>query len=115
MRNSVGFFFFGASMKYDKPPFTTVLKSWLDALNVVRNICAHHGRLWNRELGYRIMIPGMHKYPEWHTLLQYLLGRVAPTSKWPVRLQALLKDYPAIPIRLMGFPSDWGKSPIWKR
>ena len=29
----------------------TVFQSWLIALNGVRNICAHHGRLWNRELG----------------------------------------------------------------
>ena len=27
-----------------------VLRSWLLALNVVRNICAHQGRLWNQEL-----------------------------------------------------------------
>jgi len=26
-----------------------VLKSWLHSLNYIRNICAPHGRLWNRE------------------------------------------------------------------
>ena len=35
----------------------TVLKSWLLTLNTVRNICAHHGRLWNREFGVRPKIP----------------------------------------------------------
>jgi abortive infection bacteriophage resistance protein len=28
-----------------------LLESWLHTLTVVRNICAHHSRLWNRELG----------------------------------------------------------------
>jgi abortive infection bacteriophage resistance protein len=41
-----------------------VLQSWLGALNVVRNICAHHGRLWNRELGFKPMIPRENKYPK---------------------------------------------------
>jgi abortive infection bacteriophage resistance protein len=26
--------------------------SWFRSLNAARNICAHHARLWNRELGY---------------------------------------------------------------
>ena len=34
-----------------------VLESWLTSLNAVRNICAHHSRLWNRELGYKPIIP----------------------------------------------------------
>lgn len=105
-----------------------MLQSWLGALNVVRNICAHHGRLWNRELGYKIFIPRRKKYPEWHTpveipnnrmfailtVLRFLLRQVAPTSKWPDRLRTLFQDYPEVPIRWMGFPKDWEKSPLWK-
>ncbi|MCL2757588.1 MAG: Abi family protein, partial [Coriobacteriia bacterium] len=34
-----------------------VLESWLICLNTVRNICAHHGRLWNRILGIKPVIP----------------------------------------------------------
>jgi len=34
-----------------------VFESWITALNAVRNICAHHGRLWNREFGYKPLIP----------------------------------------------------------
>lgn len=30
---------------------TPVLSSWLKSYQRVRNICAHHGRLWNRGLG----------------------------------------------------------------
>lgn len=34
-----------------------ILESWLKAFNSIRNICAHHGRLWNKELGVSIKIP----------------------------------------------------------
>lgn len=105
-----------------------LLQSWLGALNVVRNICAHHGRLWNRELGYKIFIPRKQKYPQWHapveigndrmfavlTVLRFLLRYVAPTSQWAERLKELFRKYPDVPIRWMGFPDHWEKSPLWK-
>jgi len=105
-----------------------MLQSWLGALNVIRNICAHHGRLWNRELGYKPYIPQKQKYPQWHdpvsvpnnrifailTILKYLLNRVAPTSHWDQRLYKLLADYPEISTATMGFPKKWEKIEIWK-
>ncbi|MBU4348575.1 Abi family protein [Patescibacteria group bacterium] len=44
-----------------------VLISWIQTINVIRNICAHHSRLWNREMGVKPFIPRKKKYPEWHT------------------------------------------------
>ena len=32
------------------------LVSWLHCLAYVRNVCAHHGRLWNRELSLRRLL-----------------------------------------------------------
>lgn len=43
-----------------------VLESWLLSLNTVRNICAHHSRLWNRELGIKPKMPRAKDYPAWH-------------------------------------------------
>lgn len=102
-----------------------VFESWLGALNVVRNICAHHGRLWNRELGYKPMIP--RKDARWHepvevpddrafgilTILRYLLDDIAPQSGWTGRLEELHVEYPAVPRRSMGYPDDWRDCPIW--
>lgn len=34
-----------------------VLESWLKTFNDVRNVCAHHRRLWNKEFGRSIVIP----------------------------------------------------------
>ena len=36
---------------------STVLLSWLHTFTYVRNICAHHGRLWNRQLAIAMIVP----------------------------------------------------------
>jgi abortive infection bacteriophage resistance protein len=105
----------------------TVFDSWLLTLNTVRNICAHHGRLWNREIGTAPMIPRKTKHPEWHTpspfpanrlfsvltLCKWCVDRVAPQSGWAARLRNLLDEFPMIPRLDMGFPEGWSQSPIW--
>lgn len=102
-----------------------VLESWLKTLNQVRNICAHHGRLWNRELGIKPRIPdnnGIWKQPVVVankrifgvlTILKYIINHIAPQSKWGSRLFKLLEDYPDVPIKSMGFPDNWRECPIW--
>ncbi|MCE5248998.1 Abi family protein [bacterium] len=105
-----------------------VFKSWFISLNAVRNICAHHGRLWNRELGYKPLLPSERKYPEWHTpvtisnnrvfviltILKYMITVISPECLWSERLTELLDEYPEISRSSMGFPVDWNTYPIWK-
>jgi len=105
-----------------------VLYSWLTSLNGVRNICAHHGRLWNRVLGYRPKLPYERKYPQWYqpvaipqdkvfvilTILRYMLRFVAPTTRWEDRLRSLLSSNKDISTTAMGFPERWMESPLWK-
>lgn len=105
-----------------------VFDSWLLALNTVRNICAHHGRLWNRENGVKPIIPRIYEYPQWHTpvkvenkrvfavltICRHCLGLIAPQSQWPMRLRKLMEEFPAIPRDEMGFPANWLDSPIWQ-
>ena len=105
-----------------------VLKSWLVAINTTRNICAHHGRLWNRGIGTRPIIPKRSKYPEWHepfnvrsdnmfgilTILSYLLERIAPDTAWRVRLFELLKLLDEDELRRMGFAEGWKECALWK-
>ena len=68
-----------------------VLCSWLKTLNYVRNICAHHARLWT-----------------------YMLGRIAPRSAWRVRLYSLFDRFPEIPLTSMGIAPDWRDHVLWK-
>ena len=105
----------------------TVLISWLATLNQIRNLCAHHARLWNRGFGIKPTIPRPNKHPQWHhpvpitddrlfgalTVLHFLLRQVAPQSQWRQRWENLLARYPVIPISPMGFPANWKDSPIW--
>ena len=107
-----------------------VLESWLITINFVRNICAHHGRLWNRGLGSKEpAIPRKHKHPQWHvpvtvasdrmfgvlTILHYMLKQVATQSRWRDRLTGLFDKHPDVPLRFMGFPENWMECPIWKK
>ncbi len=107
-----------------KTPFI----SWLRSLNVVRNICAHHERLWNRVLGVApILYPkneAKKRGSKWFTpvvvnnkrifasitLVIEILSVMAPKSGWKKRLLALLESHPDIPLREMGFPEDWTKT-----
>jgi abortive infection bacteriophage resistance protein len=105
----------------------SVFQSWLLTLNTVRNICAHHARLWNRVIGTKPRIPK--KDIVWHdpveitndrmfgvlTICKHCIDQIAPQSSWSDRFRRLLKAYPDMPIAGMGFPSDWEESDIWKR
>jgi abortive infection bacteriophage resistance protein len=104
-----------------------VFDSWLMTLNAVRNICAHHGRLWNREIGVKPLIPRPPKYTEWRqpirvdnnrvfavlTICRYCLRITAPQSRWADRLRELIAQSPNIPAPSMGFPERWEQCPIW--
>lgn len=98
----------------------SVLQSWLHTLTFVRNICAHHARLWNRELGVPPTWPERLETPDGRParnvprrlftvvmMLTYLTLQISPDTRWPARLQALLDEYPDIPRGPMGFPEDW--------
>lgn len=105
---------------------TKVLDSWLVTVNTVRNICAHHGRLWNRVIGNPPMIP---RDGEWHepfevrndkifgtlTVLSYLLERVAPDTGWRDRLLGLVGSLSVHNQGRMGFASGWESCPLWAR
>jgi len=105
-----------------------VLKSWLLTLNTIRNICAHHGKLWDRELRLKPKKPNYNKYREWYepvgiqnnrifvilTILKFLLRTIAPQSMWDKRLLRLFDEYKDISLIDMGFPEKWKESPLWK-
>lgn len=108
-----------------------VVTSWLMVINTVRNVVAHHGRLWNRELGTKPYIPLVRRKPptneEWHspvevgnermfpvlTILLHCLHRIAPRSRWRNRLFRVLSDGSPDMLESMGFPKDWHRCPIW--
>lgn len=105
-----------------------VLESWLLTLNYVRNLCAHHSRLWNRELAIKPLIPDPRNHPAWHaplaisnrrifvvlTLQRVLIVKIAPQSGWRDRIFDLFDRYPGIPLTPMGIPAEWRTHDLWK-
>ncbi len=107
-------------------PIVDLLESWMHGLSYVRNICAHHGRLWNRKLTKAIIIP---KGPQnvWIQnkeisneklyiilcALVYLLNIISPNHSWKNKLKSLLLKYPEVDIVQMGFPIDWEQDSFW--
>jgi abortive infection bacteriophage resistance protein len=104
-----------------------VFSSWLHSLSYVRNVCAHHARLWNRELGVQPSIPKsvggvwlkntLIKNDRIFiiiTLIEYLLKVINFEDKFLIKLKELFKLYPSIDLAPMGFPKDWESEDLLK-
>ncbi len=111
---------------------TPVLESWMQTYVRVRNICAHHGRLWNVGLGVYPAIPtsptvswleGDRALPERSrkrlypvlVSLQAVLDSVSPRSSWARRLYELLSTRPRMNLDGMGVPEGWADDNFWSR
>ena len=100
-----------------------IFRSLLHHLAIVRNICAHHERLWDIEFVSPFIIPRWlgnfentrqlfnrdAKGKIYNTLrmIAYLMARISPAAGWPERLTALLAKHGRIPQSSMGFPPNW--------
>jgi abortive infection bacteriophage resistance protein len=106
-----------------------VFTSWLTTLYTLRNICAHHRRLWNRCFGPTLKIPRPGKHIDWHTpveiegeitfgvlsVIAYLLALIDidRAREWRRRLDAVLVKHGEDLMTEAGFPATWRMSPIW--
>jgi len=103
------------------------LTSFAHHISHVRNICAHHGRLWNKRFTVKMAVP---KYPAklpfamrdadprylHNTLvvLGYLLSVIAPCNQWKTRVVALIDGCALAEPTSMGFPERWQTRPAWR-
>ena len=90
-----------------------VIENWIHVLASIRNICAHHSRLWNRELKIKFLEP--EKISEWKqagTMSNKLSGacfvislllKNHPCSNFDCELKELFKKYNKIDFSKMGF------------
>lgn len=84
--------------------------TWLRSLNYLRNVCAHHSRLWNRNIVDQPKLPSAATVP-WVTpfeanprvrarcylllcMLRHLLLVLSPSSSWPQRMKTHLQVFP---------------------
>lgn len=103
-----------------------VLASWIHSIVYLRNICAHHARLWNKQLKITPEIPKVTE-KTWLSnneiqndrvyyllaIILYLLQTINPKNTFAERFIHLLKSYPNIDVAAMGFPEDWQKEKLW--
>ena len=106
----------------------TFLPSWLLSIAQIRNICVHHGRLWNKNLPGRPHLlpkppaPWLNDVPpvtEHHMLyihcccMKYLLDVVSPGHHYREKLSDLFIRYPNVDLNALGFPARWQDEPLW--
>lgn len=104
-----------------------VFQSWIRSVTYVRNICAHHARLWNRTLTNKPTIlltpskqwisqrnPNNEKIYYFLCCLLYLLREINPTTQFVEKLKVLLAKYPKTPLNSMGFSANWENDPFWQ-
>lgn len=114
-------------------PDWRLMESWLRSINYIRNIIAHHGRLWNNALVIQPGLPApglisgfdvLLSNPTLNTRIYFIccilcyFSRMANSqSTWPQQLQGFINDFPLMPhvsIQDMGFPVDWQDHKFWK-
>jgi abortive infection bacteriophage resistance protein len=121
------------SRKYGIPD-PEMLVSWMRTLTYVRNICAHHSRLWNHPLVLQPKIPALGLIPELNQLslytpcanrvyasaaiAQHLISVINPASSWKERLKALWGAFPKAPgitpALATGFMPSWTSWALWQ-
>lgn len=97
------------------------LISWFRSLNVIRNMCAHHNRLWNsaifvdqpsspKKLKAEILNPTT--FYARAIVIWGLLKKIDPKSTWHTELKNLI-NIRQISAQSMGFPTGWDRRPFW--
>ncbi|ABK89597.1 Abi family protein [Francisella tularensis subsp. novicida] len=80
-----------------KKMFENILKS----LSLIRNICSHHGRLWNRQFYSSAQIYPVIKDSSYTSnlrfyyfsiIIDYLLKQILPKTQWKQKLEKLIKN-----------------------
>lgn len=106
------------------------LARWLEQLCIVRNVCAHHGRLWNDSLipastVFMRTTPALKTLPPGQSDSLYgallvtaqMLATNSPGSSWASRVRRLIeRELSRIPGRGavdMGFPAGWTEEQLW--
>lgn len=116
-------------------PTKTLMASWLASLNYVRNVAAHHSRLFNRKLQNAPSRPKVGQVPVLDHLrdeetakgvfgtynalavIAHVLPAIDSDTDWAKQLTTLMRDFPAshaLTIESMGAPRNWESLELWR-
>lgn len=110
-----------------------IFASWLRSMNYLRNVCAHHSRLWNRNIIDQPKLPPVFEVA-WVApfatdaqlaarcflllcMCRHVLRIVNPHSCWPGRMKKHLLAFPdldhlGLSVATMGAPENWQE--LWE-
>lgn len=103
-------------------------QSWLKTLNYVRNVCAHHSRLWNRNLDVQPKMPnGIDLWCDAFSgkkdlisrsfvaiaITRYLVKQICPNTQWHQRVHDHLQNFPVLRSSKMLGLNDMGCPEAW--
>lgn len=110
----------------------TYLPSWLQSIAQIRNFCAHHSRLWNRNLpgAPKLLpnppnpwiidnenVPKQHEFLKLYVhlcLMKYLINIIQPNNNFRARLDNLFIKYPNVDPNALGMKPNWQQEPLWQ-
>lgn len=107
----------------------TYLPSWLQSIAQVRNYCAHHSRLWNKNLPgspkllsnppylWVVDVPKQHEFQKLYIhfcIMKYLMNIIQPDNDFTEKLNMLFTNYPNVDPNALGMKINWQNEPLWK-
>lgn len=129
------------SLKYQLPEKATIAKemglnlhnelsSWLEAITYIRNIIAHHSRLWSRNMIKRPISRINNSIGQWFekpltsvqakkpfliiSCMIYLCNKITPGHQIKSKILELFNNNPDLAIYKLGFLNNWTNESLWK-
>ncbi|MCD4770774.1 MAG: Abi family protein [Bacteroidales bacterium] len=106
------------------------LSSWLEAITYIRNIIAHHSRIWSRNMVKRPIDLLNNPISDWFnrplrdvqkkkpfliiSTMVYLCNNVVPGNGAKDKILELFRNNPNVPIYKLGFLNNWNRQPVWR-
>lgn len=109
--------------------FHSDLSSWLESMTYLRNLVAHHSRLWCRPMAIQPGVTSNTRNPwlitplnmqeqmrAYHliSVLLYLCDAIGEGQSLRTEIYRLIAKYHRLPLHQIGFTQNWNMQPIWK-
>lgn len=105
------------------------LSSWLEAISVMRNVIAHHSRMWYKIFSKKPTNIRNHR-DAWMqadmtehqrkraygviSCLLYLCNAIKPNNTIKQEIKDLFAANPNVPVFMIGFTNGWDNTPLWR-
>lgn len=98
-----------------------LMSSWLHSLTYLRNLCAHHSKLYDRTFTlkpviakeYQSQLKNNDKFSAQAAMLKIFLNFISPESNWGKNLLELLKNHSDLNLTKMGFCMGFEDDQFW--